>query len=496
MIHSKFSKLTFISSIALGLSLSACNDSKSVGTDATPPVNNTEPLAGIWQAPAYGLLLDIQADTHQFYQITSEFCQRFELDLQQGELISNTQLSDDSSSIVTSLNGLKVPGMTMSKVSNFPDICVNDLIANRGESNYQFDAQQDFEIFWQTFSEYYAFFDIEDIDWDEVFQLANNQISPQTTQERLIEILIEMVEPLQDFHVHMVNEQSGINFSVFRKSSLIDLAVQDFVLTQQVELPFNEAQVDTFNIYFDAAIDLSIDAVMSHLVIDTDLEENVNGTLFWGKFDNNIGYVNFGSMDLEDFGASGNSVDQNKAILAETLDEVMQYFTDVDGIIIDVRYLGRGRGDGFVSSLIASRFIDQPLHAYSKQAKLGDSRTALQQVIIEPAGSTQFLGPIALMTSETTSGAGEIFAMSMRQRTNTTLIGEATAGGFSDRLVKTLPHGTEYSLSNEFYLTPDNEEYEGVGVPVDIEQVFFTIEQREQGIDLGLEKAEEWIMQQ
>jgi C-terminal processing protease CtpA/Prc len=100
------------------------------------------------------------------------------------------------------------------------------------------------------------------------------------------------------------------------------------------------------------------------------------------------------------------------------------------------------------------------------------------------------------MTSATTSGAGEIFAMSMRQRPNTTLIGEATAGGLSDRLVKTLPHGTEYSLSNEFYLTADNEEYEGIGVPVDIEQIFFTIEQREQGVDLGLEKAQEWLMQQ
>jgi hypothetical protein len=510
MIHSQFSKLTLIASIALSLSLSACGGSKSVETDTPPPINNTappvndtsppvnttEPLAGVWKAPAYGLVLDIQADTHQFYQITSEFCQRFELDLEHSELISNTQLSDDTNSIVTSLTGLKVPGMTMNKENSLPDICLNDLIANRGESNYQFDAQRDFEIFWQTFNEYYAFFDIEGVDWDEVFQLANNQISPQTTQARLIEILIDMVEPLQDFHVRVVNEQSGINFSVFRKPSLIDLAVQDFVLTRQVELPFNDAQVETFDIYFDEAIDLSIDAIMSHLVIDTDIEENVNGTLFWGKFDNNIGYVNFGSMDLEDFGASGNSVDQNKAILAENLDEIMQYFADVDGIIIDVRYIGRGSGDALVSLEIVSRFTEQFLTLYSKQARLGDSRTALTSVIAGPEGSTQFLGPVALMTSETTSGAAEIFAMSMRQRANTTLIGEATAGGFSDSLVKTLPHGTEYSLSNEFHLTPDNEEYEGVGVPVDIEQVFFTIEQREQGIDLGLEKAEEWIMQQ
>ena len=100
------------------------------------------------------------------------------------------------------------------------------------------------------------------------------------------------------------------------------------------------------------------------------------------------------------------------------------------------------------------------------------------------------------MTSSSTSSAAEIFAMSMRQRANTVLVGEATAGGFSDGLNKSLPHGTIFSLSNEFYLTPDNEEFEGVGVPVDIEQAFFTLEQREQGIDVGLEKAQAWIIQQ
>jgi C-terminal processing protease CtpA/Prc len=103
---------------------------------------------------------------------------------------------------------------------------------------------------------------------------------------------------------------------------------------------------------------------------------------------------------------------------------------------------------------------------------------------------------VAVMTSASTYSAAETFAMSMRQRANTVLIGEATAGGFSDGLNKSLPHGTIFSLSNEFYLTPDNEEFEGVGVPVDIEQAFFTLEQREQGIDLGLEKAEAWIIQQ
>jgi carboxyl-terminal processing protease len=491
MIPSQFSKLTLFSCITLSLCLSACHDDNDL---ADIPTNSAEPLIGIWQAPAYGYVLDMQADTHQLYQFTSESCQKIEFDLEHDKLKSSMQLSDGNVSIVNTFTGVKDPGIVMNKESSLPDLCVNDLVANKGEANYQFDAQRDFEIFWQTFSEYYAFFHIEDVDWVEVFQLANGQISPQTTEAELVEILTEMVAPLKDFHVQIGNEDLDISFSVQRKASLYAIALLDFISTQQVELPFGQEQEEAFEIYFENAEQQSIDAILSHVVIDSGIEINNNETMFWAIFENNIGYLNVTTMDINELGDSDNNVAQNKVILTETLDEVMQYFADVDGVIIDVR--NNDGGDDFVSRMITSRFIDQSLHVYSKQARLSDSRTTLQQVIIEPQGSTQFLGPVAVMTSASTSSAAETFAMSMRQRANTALVGEATGGGFSDGLDKSLPHGTEYSLSNEFYLTPDNEEFEGVGVPVDIEQAFFTLEQREQGIDLGLEKAEAWIIQQ
>ena len=486
-----FLKLPLICCITLGVCLSACHDDNE---QADIQINSIDPLVGIWQAPAYGYVLDMQADTHQIYQFTSETCQRIEFDLEHDNLKSSMQLSDDTNSIVNTFTGIKNPGIAMDKENSLPDICINDLTANKGEANYQFDAQQDFEIFWQTFSQYYAFFHIEDVDWDEVFQLANNQISPQTTEAELVEILTEMVEPLKDFHVQISNEDLDISFSVQRKASLYAIALLDFISTQQVELPFGQEQEEAFEIYFENAEQQSIDAILSHVVMDSDIEINDNETMFWATFENNIGYLNVTTMDINEFGDSGDNVEQNTAILAETLDEVMQYFADVDGVIIDVR--NNDGGDDFVSRMIASRFISQSLHVYSKQARLNDSRTPLQQVFIEPEGDIQFLGSVAVMTSASTSSAAEIFAISMRQRTNTALVGEATGGGLSDGLNKSLPHGTVFSLSNEFYLTPDNEEFEGVGVPVDIEQAFFTLEQREQGIDLGLEKAEAWIMQQ
>ena len=349
---SPFSKLPFICCITMSVCLSAChNDNKQ----AYIPMNTAEPLVGIWQAPAYGYVLDMLADTHQLYQFTSESCQRIEFDLDHDELKSSMQLSNDTNSVVNTFTGAKNPGIVMDKENSLPDLCVNDLTANKGEADYQFDAQQDFEIFWQTFSQYYAFFHIEGVDWDEVFQLANNQISPQTTEAELVEILTEMVEPLRDFHVQIGNEDLDISFSVQRKASLYAIALLDFISTQQVELPFGQEQEEAFEIYFENAEQQSIDAILSHVVMDSDIEVNDTETMFWATFENNIGYLNVTTMDINEFGDSGDNVEQNTAILAETLDEVMQYFADVDGVIIDVR--NNDGGDDFVSRMIASRFI-------------------------------------------------------------------------------------------------------------------------------------------
>ena len=199
-------------------------------------------------------------------------------------------------------------------------------------------------------------------------------------------------------------------------------------------------------------------------------------------------------MDVSELGNNSDDQDKNIAAFSLTLDQVIADLSDVEGMIIDIRY--NGGGDDFVSQMIASRFIDKELHAYSKQARLVDSRTPLQDIMLTPSGDTQYLGPVAVLVSTETSSAAEILAMTMRERANTVLVGEATGGGFSDILFKSLPHGLTFGLSNEFYVTPSGEEFEGTGVPVNIEQDFFTHEQLEADEDLGFDKAVAWLLAQ
>lgn len=479
-------RLNIANILFLVATLVACDNESIKSKDVTLHHNQ------IWQAAAYGLVLQINSGTHQWYQLTSEHCQYFELGVDHSALIDSVVMANDGQSMTTTVADLKVPGFAMSKLNALPDVCSTaNIIANKGEAGYEFNAQRDFEIFWQTFKEHYAFFELESVDWDHIYQMANSQISTQTTEPELVDILIEMITPLKDFHVSIFNEKLGIETSIDRKTNIDDLVLQEFALLHQIEPPFDNQNLVIYEEYFDNAMDRMIGAISEYFLDDFEVQVNDTESIFWGRLEGNIGYINLLTMELANIGNSDNSIQQNKDLLNQTLNKILDDLTNVESVIIDVRL--NGGGDDFVSRMIASRFYQKRVHVYSKQARLGEGRTPIQKVYVEPEGEKQFLGPVALLTSTSTSSAAEIFAIVMRKRANTILVGEATGGGLSDILPKSLPHGTEYSLSNEYYLTPAGELFEGSGVPVDIQQDFFTLNQRELGVDLAMQKSIDWL---
>ncbi len=99
---------------------------------------------------------------------------------------------------------------------------------------------------------------------------------------------------------------------------------------------------------------------------------------------------------------------------------------------------------------------------------------------------------MALLISEETGSAAEIFAMYMRVMPQVSLIGEATQGALSDVLVKGLPNHWLFTLSNEEYVAADGNGYEGTGIPADIEALHFRKNDRDLDIDRILEAAISW----
>jgi len=480
-------------SIAL---MSACNDSDSKNKKPLiPDIEKTE--IGIWSAPAYGWMFDIQNSGYKIYQTSSQYCQEFKLDeltMSYDSLINSIELSDDKESLISTIGGIKIPGVEMTRELSLPNNCIDNLLKQQGEDGYVYNPEQDFEIFWQNYKEYYAFFNLENVNWDETYQTYVTQVTATTSQEELFEVFAQMIEPLKDFHVILENEAIDAEFGVSRKLEMHDIALAEYLDINDLEEIDTQEQLFDFFDYYQQQVSLEMEIIGSYLVQDADVEVNETETLIWSKTDDNFGYLYIESMELSEIIEQGDTQADKLALLELQLTKIFTDLKDTQGLMIDVRF--NGGGDDFVSQKIMSYLIENKIHAYSKQARLGDARTELQKVEIHPKGNFLYSKPIALLTSADTSSAAEIFSIAMRARDNSALIGQSTGGGLSDILPKSLPHGLEYSISNEFYISHDGLEFEGSGVPVAIEQPFFTKEQRTQEKDLIIEAAIEWLQSQ
>ncbi|WP_353573273.1 S41 family peptidase, partial [Candidatus Albibeggiatoa sp. nov. BB20] len=84
-----------------------------------------------------------------------------------------------------------------------------------------------------------------------------------------------------------------------------------------------------------------------------------------------------------------------------------------------------------------------------------------------------FTKPVYVLIGEHTYSGGEVFALAMKSLPNAILVGEPTQGGLSDKITRTLPNGWGFSVPSEVYSDIDGNEFEDVGVPADIESLYW-----------------------
>ncbi len=160
---------------------------------------------------------------------------------------------------------------------------------------------------------------------------------------------------------------------------------------------------------------------------------------------------------------------------------------DTVGIIIDVR---RNTGGSSEMALdIVSRFIDTRTHVYSLQEKFGNTRTPLKKVYVKPQGNTQYIKPVVVLTSNTSFSAAETFTLAMKSRSNVTIIGEETNGGFSAPVSSRVTGEIAFEISNQIVLSADGKWYEHQGIPVDMKVAFASKQDRQAKKDSGIDSA-------
>ncbi len=272
--------------------------------------------------------------------------------------------------------------------------------------------ERNFEILWQEFNDFYALFEVKNVDWNALYRVHRPSITAQTTQEELFEILSVMLENLNDGHVSLVS-------------------------------PFYSFTSGTHYVERNTTIRVKFEDI------------HKQGSLLYGIIrDHHIGYIL-----IPDFSA------ESIKNWERDIDAVLEQLHNTSGVIIDLR-LNPG-GIEHISRAAMARFINAS-HIYGyeqfRNRPKGSDFTPLFELKIEPAGVRQYTRPIALLVGKNTASAAEHFVLALRELPHVTVVGSPTAGVLGSTKQGQLPNGWTYQLTISKVVSVDMISYEGTGI--------------------------------
>lgn len=452
---------------------------------------------GVWVSPAYGLALQFRQNRIQQFEYTSDYCmtlldEQFAVDDLTDE---GWQLDNDNASLrqIISFKGTSEKGNQYEKTSDLPQSCNDNRVPITGQPGYTKNVRRDFDIFTQIFQELYLSFDRKGVDWASLYEAELGSISETLSDESFLLTLARIIEPLRDSHVKILAEGTGFASFNHEPTTTEQLAAEFIALNGPVD---SEEKQQQYVSYIEDQLETITDIKLGYAVDPNSIKQAANNQLVWFLAPDNIGVLIIQNMYGFSAGFNGNlnDIDTEAELTAldAALDTAFQDLHNTQGLIVDIR--ANGGGYDTASQLIARRFLDTERHLYSKQARLGESRTPLEPYRLTPHAQT-YLNPVTLLVSQNTTSAAEIFTLMMRELPHVSLMGTSTQGAMSDVLQKKLPNGFSIWLSNEFYLTPAGEWFEDTGIPVAHEIPYATLEDRTNNEDPGLETAYAFLTQ-
>jgi hypothetical protein len=440
------------------------------------PALGDEPseLDGVWQSLGYNLALAVDGDHFELYEITPIS----RLNADEGDLAKLRRRMGDASLVdngrrLSVLDPSSIAPITFERAERLPG-------PDDDTSDAKTDARRMLDIAWHSFNDNYAFFELRGVDWQVQREKWLKNVQPDSSDAELFEALSGMLGSLKDNHVEINAE--GFEYS--QSSSLLD-----FPLVRQWREEFDSSENDGDFLSYARSKYRQHVATCAELVANQmtgEVHRGANDMLVWGMLPGGVGYLNVRAMAGYTEDGNAPEIAQLDA-LDEALDCAMEDLADARAMIVDVRFNGGGWDPAAVR--IANHFADRRRPAFSKQARTAAGFTPATTVYVEPDGSRQFTGPTLLLTSPLTASAAEIFTFCMKALPHVQQAGLPTMGIHSDMLVRHLPNGWTFSLSNEVYRFVDGKVYEKVGIPPGIEIPMFTGNDLADGKDQIVQRA-------
>lgn len=310
-----------------------------------------------------------------------------------------------------------------------------------------------FEEVHRDFREYYGLFGVKNVDWADAYARHRPRITETTTDAELYAVLVEMFAELDDAHVVLYPATNPE----------LPVASVDLVDGVFIEPPFDE--------------DLVVDSYLAW-------SRTPHPAMTYGAFDDGIGYLHL------------NSFDGSVADFEGAMDEALGALAEAPGCIVDIR----DNPGGFdpLAQYVAGRFAEARHLYMTVRKRSGPALDAFTDPVdwyVEPTGTSQYVRPIAVLSTYATQSAGETFLLAMKALPHVTHVGETSAGALSDNIMREASNGWAYTISVGDYRDADGLTHESVGIVPDIESLG-TYDAIRAGQDLVLEDARAWLLTQ
>lgn len=416
--------------------------------------NTSFSINGIWQSEGYGHIVSINDQTVQLYDICKLNCspnlsitkEAFQDEFEVKTVTETTLILRESTT-----------EYDFKKLAELPDLCQNKAVNKHNDPFYNF------EILCATLEEHYCYFNTRKIDWAAMKAKYKAQITAKTKPLALFIIMNKMLEEFKDGHVTMfIPDKLQKSYAKYQK--------QAFKKRQKAKK--------------GKKIGINTETIRHALVDKYVKDKQVYnfGAVLWGKINEDLVLVQINGMsELANYNipkesgprkamkeyerqaeASKNYTQDVIDGAGQLMDEILIKSKNAKAIILDVRLNGGGY-DG-AGMEILRRFIDKEKVVLTKKAKNGSGYTRSQSFTLSPTENT-FSKQVFILTSPFTASAAESFTLAaMEAIPDAIRIGDNTRGIFSDMLVKKLPNGWEYGLSNEVYENMEGVSYEGLGI--------------------------------
>lgn len=347
--------------------------------------------------------------------------------------------------------------------------------------------REDFNVFWETFRDNYAYFDIKLTDWNKVKEIYEPQVAGLKDKRDFIRLLEQMIYELYDSHTHLLANlpdsyrlvPSGLDiWAEWTGSRCIITEVRRKSAADSAGLKAGMEIVSIDGIPVEKAIEPLMGKSLKS--IDNAVKDWAVRTLLAGKHNTgriigikNNGKENIFTLSESDAGTENKSLLESHILpdnigyininnslsntdLINAFDDVLDSLFNTNGLILDLRETPGG-GNTILARAIMGRFIDteMPYQKHELPAEERESGVKRSWVEYVSPRKTTYNKPLVILADHWTGSMGEGITIGFDAMKRAVIVGTKLAGLLGAKYDFTLPNtniGVSYAAEKLFHI--------------------------------------------